>query len=135
MLFCGLYDNEALAMADPSATSAGIAATGLTFFGIATGLDPATLIAGFAGGVWAQSYTPTMAIWRRIPLIVSASVLAGYLSPATSALIMSFGDAGGAFTLDVLKLPVAVLIGLTSHRVLGPAIMRIAQKKAEDLSK
>jgi len=122
-------------MAEPSATVAGIAATGLTFFGIATGLDPAILIAGFAGGVWAQSYHPPMSIWRRLALIVMASILAGYLAPAAAAAVMSFGNTHGAFTLTALQLPVAVLIGLTSHRVLGPAIMRFAAKKAEELSK
>lgn len=122
-------------MAEPSATVAGIAATGLTFFGIATGLDPAILIAGFAGGVWAQSYHPPMNIWRRLALIVMASILAGYLAPAAAAAVMSFGNTQGAFTLAALQLPVAVLIGLTSHRVLGPAVMRFAAKKAEELSK
>ncbi|MFA5387741.1 MAG: putative holin [Candidatus Paceibacterota bacterium] len=122
-------------MAEPSATTAGLAATGLTFFGVATGLDPAILIAGFAGGVWAQSYHPPMSIWRRLALIVMASILAGYLAPAAAAAVMSFGNTQGAFTLTALQLPVAVLIGLTSHRVLGPAIMRFAAKKAEGLSK
>ena len=122
-------------MAEPSATTAGLAATGLTFFGVATGLDPAILIAGFAGGVWAQSYHPPMSIWRRLALIVMASSLAGYLAPAAAAAVMSFGNTQGAFTLTALQLPVAVLIGLTSHRVLGPAIMRFAAKKAEELSK
>lgn len=122
-------------MAEPSATTAGIAATGLTFFGVATGLDPALLIAGFAGGVWAQSYHPPTSIWRRLSLIALASILAGYLAPAAAAAAMSFGSVQGVFTLAVLQLPIAVLIGLTSHRVLGPALMRFAAKKAEELSK
>lgn len=122
-------------MAEPSATTAGIAATGLTFFGVATGLDPALLIAGFAGGVWAQSYHPPTSIWRRLSLIALASILAGYLAPAAAAAAMSFGSVQGAFTLAALQLPIAVLIGLTSHRVLGPALMRFAAKKAEELSK
>lgn len=122
-------------MAEPSALIAGVAATGLTFFGVATGLDPAILIAGFAGGVWAQSYHPPMGILRRLALIVMASILAGYLAPAAAAAVMSFGNTQGASTLTALQLPVAVLIGLTSHRVLGPAVMRFAAKKAEELSK
>ena len=31
--------------------------------------------------------------------------------------------------------PIAVLIGLLSHRVLGPALLRIAAQKAEEVSK
>lgn len=122
-------------MAEPNATTAALAATGLTFFGVTTGLDPSLLIAGFAGGVWAQSYHPPMSIWRRLALVTMGSIIAGYLAPATAAVAMGFAPVQGAFTLTALQLPMAVLIGLTSHRVLGPAIMRFASKKAEDLSK
>lgn len=122
-------------MAEPSATAAGMAATGLTFFGVATGLDPAILIAGFAGGVWAQSYQTPTSIWRRLLLVILASILAGYLAPAAAALaITASSNARGAFTLTALQLPLAVLIGLTSHRVLGPAVMRFAAKKADEVS-
>lgn len=39
-------------MAEPSITAGTAVATGLTIFGISTGLDPAILIAGLAGGLW-----------------------------------------------------------------------------------
>lgn len=122
-------------MAEPSASAAGIAATGLTIFGVSTGLDPSILIAGFAGGVWAQSYHPPVAIWRRLLMTLLASILAGYLTPAIAAGVASFDTARNVFTLEVLQLPIAVLVGLTSHRVLGPAIMRFASKKVEELIK
>lgn len=124
-------------MAEPNATSAAAAAAGLTVFGVATGLDPALLIAGFAGGVWGQSYHPPTAIWRRLLLVVMAAVIAGYLAPAAAIGAMAMAPAAtvGALPLGTLQLPVAVLIGLTSHRVLGPAVMRLAAKKIEDLAK
>lgn len=121
-------------MAEPSATTAGLAAAGLTFFGVATGLDPAVLIAGFAGGAWAQSYHPPASLWRRAALMVLAAILAGYLAPAVAAVAASSETIRGIFTLSALQLPAAVLIGLTSHRVLGPAFMRFATKKIEGLS-
>jgi hypothetical protein len=34
-----------------------------------------------------------------------------------------------------VQLPVAVLIGLLSHSVLGPSFLRIAQRKADEVSK
>jgi hypothetical protein len=40
-----------------------------------------------------------------------------------------------AVTRDLLQFPVAVLIGLLAHRVLGPAILRVAASKAEEVSK
>ncbi len=122
-------------MAEPSVTAGTAVATGLTIFGISTGLDPAILIAGLAGGLWAQSYHPPAGIWRRLTLIALASILAGYLAPAVAAVAASSETVRGIFTLTALQLPVAVLIGLTSHRVLGPAFMRFAAKKAEEYAK
>lgn len=122
-------------MAEPSITAGTAVATGLTIFGISTGLDPAILIAGLAGGLWAQSYHPPTTIWRRVALIALASILAGYLAPAFAAVAASSETIRGIFPLTALQLPVAVLIGLTSHRVLGPAFMRLANKKAEELAK
>lgn len=115
-------------MAEPNATAATVAATGLTFFGVSTGLDPAILIAGFAGGVWAQSYYPPTALWRRLSLVALASILAGYLAPAAAALAMSLGRFPANFPAIVLQLPLAVIVGLTFHQVLGPAFMRFATR-------
>lgn len=122
-------------MAEPSVTAGTAVATGLTIFGISTGLDPAILIAGLAGGLWAESYHPPASIWRRVALVALAAILAGYLAPAFAALAASSDTVRGVFTLTALQLPLAVLIGLTSHRVLGPAFMRLANKKAEELAK
>jgi len=122
-------------MADLSAPAAAATATGLTIFGVSTGLDPAVLIAGFAGGVWAQSYHPPMHILQRVGLTMIASVIAGYLAPATASVAVSLDVARGIFTVATLQLPVAVLVGLMSHKVIGPAIMKFATKKADEVTK
>lgn len=122
-------------MADMGITTTSAAAAGLTIFGVTTGLDPAVLIAGFAGGVWAQSYNPPAPYLHRLLMTILAAILAGYLAPAAAMGIASFDAIKGVFPGTILHLPVAVLIGLLAHRVLGPAIMRIARKKSEDLTK
>ena len=122
-------------MAEPSVTIGTALATGLTIFGVSTGLDPAILIAGAAGGLWAQSYHPPTIIWRRLALICLAAVLSGYLAPAIAAVASSSQTIRGIFTFSALQLPIAVLVGLTSHRVLGPAFMKFAAKKVEEYSK
>lgn len=122
-------------MADLSVPAAAATATGLTIFGVSTGLDPAVLIAGFAGGVWAQSYHPPMHILQRVGLTMIASVIAGYLAPATASVVASLEMARGIFTVATLQLPVAVLVGLMSHKVIGPAIMKFATKKADEVTK
>lgn len=121
-------------MAEATVTTVGVAA-GLTFFGVATGLEPAVLIAGFAGGLWAQSYSPAATYLQRLALTVLAAVLAGYLAPAAASVLSASDTVKGLLPGPVLQLPVAVLVGLLAHRILGPAILRIARKKSEDLSK
>lgn len=121
-------------MAEPSITTGAGFAAGITLFGVSTGLDPAVLIAGLAGGLWAQSYQPAVSIWRRLPLSLLASILAGYFAPAVAAVAAYSETLRGLIPPQALQLSVAVVVGLTSHRVLGPALMRFASKKAEELS-
>lgn len=125
-------------MAEPTSSAAALAAataTGLTVFGVATGLHPAILLAGLAGGLWALSYQEPSPAWKRVGLTVMASIVSGYLTPAVAAGVTSLGAWPQSVTRDVVQLPIAVLIGLLSHRVLGPALMRIAAQKAEEVSK
>lgn len=123
-------------MADiATATGGGAAVVGLSLFGVSTGLDPALLIAGFAGAAWAQSYSPSKTYLQRLILTLLGAVLAGYFAPVASTLIAASDTVRGALPGKALQLPVAVLVGLLVHSVLGPAIMRIVRKKSEDLAK
>lgn len=125
-------------MAEPTSSAAALAAataTGLTIFGVATGLHPSILLAGLAGGLWALSYQEPSPAWKRVGLTVMASIVSGYLTPAVAAGVTSLGAWPQSVTRDVVQLPIAVLIGLLSHRVLGPALMRFAAQKAEEVSK
>lgn len=120
-------------MADLVATAA--TAAGVTVLGVSTGLDPAVLIAGFAGGLWAQSYNPPAHWLQRLAATALAAILAGYFTPAAAVMLSASDTIKGALPGHALQLPVAVLVGLLAQRVLGPAIMRIARKKSEDLTK
>lgn len=123
-------------MADLSVAAAGAAtAAGITVLGVSTGLDPALLIAGFAGGLWAQSYNPPAHWLQRLAATALAAILAGYFAPAAAVVLSASDTVKGALPGHALQLPVAVLVGLLAQRVLGPAIMRIARKKSEDLTK
>ncbi len=125
-------------MPEPTASTVVIAtstATGLTFFGIATGLQPAILFAGLAGGLWSLSYQPPAPFWKRTASTVVSSIIAGYLAPALAIGLMSIDVLPRSLTPEIVQLPVAVLIGLLAHRVLGPAILRIVASKADEVSK
>lgn len=124
-------------MAEPttSVAFAAATATGLTIFGVATGLHPAILLAGLAGGLWALSYQDPAPAWRRIAVTIMAAIIAGYLTPAVAAGVTSISAWPNAVTRDLIQLPIAVLIGLLAHRVLGPALLRIAEQKAQEATK
>jgi len=123
-------------MAEPSTTIVTITSAGaMSVLGIATGLDLPVMVAGFFGALWSQAYSPPTSVQKRAFLTLLASVLAGYLAPASASAVMTLGVVREAFTVATLQLPTAVLIGLLAHRVLGPAVMKLAAKKAEDLTK
>lgn len=123
-------------MADVSTPAAAmIPTTGLTILGIATGLDPSLLIAGFAGALWSQSYAPASSIWHRILITTIVAVVSGYLTPAAAMGLASLDTAkNAALTFEVLKWPVAVLFGLLAHSVIGPAVMKYAARKGERIA-
>lgn len=124
-------------MAEPASSAAAltITAAGLTIFGISTGLHPHILLAGLAGGLWSLSYQQPLPAWKRLAVATLASVIAGYLTPAVAVGVTSIAVWPQAMSNDLMQLPIAVTIGLLAHRVLGPAVMRFAAKKAEEVQK
>lgn len=123
----------------PELTSSAVALTatseGLTVFGMGTGLHPAILLAGMAGGWWALSYQDPLPVMKRVAVTIMSAIVAGYLTPAVAAGVTAIGAWPQAVTKDLVQFPVAVVIGLLAHRVLGPSILRIAAKKAEEVGK
>lgn len=115
--------------------TAAVTSAGITLFGVSTGLEPAILIAGFAGAVWAQSYCPPTHWAKRVALTSLGAILAGYLAPAAAAVATSYELVRNVLPLAALQLPTAVVVGLLAHRVLGPAFMRLASKKLDDVAK
>lgn len=124
----------------PEPTSSTIAAVsvtagGLTLFGIATGLHPMLLLAGLAGGWWALSYqTDPMPLVRRCSTLGISALVSAWVSPPAVAGIVAMAlpqkipaqSAG-----ELLQFPVALIVGLLAHAVLGPALMKLAAKKIE----
>ena len=82
-------------MPDPATTSGaaviGLSATGVTLFGLALGLRPELVLAGLWGAFWALSYAAPMPLHRRCTLSVTASILAGYGTPAAMAVVDGMG--------------------------------------------
>lgn len=124
-------------MPEPTSSAIALTATsaGLTIFGMAIGLHPAILLAGLAGGWWSLSYQDPQPLMKRVAMTLLSAIIAGYLTPAVTAGVTAIGAWPQAVTKDLMQFPVAVLIGLLAHRVLGPSILRIAAKKVGEIQK
>lgn len=69
-------------MTEPITPSAfGLTAAGVTLFGVATGLDPALLCAGAAGGWWAMTYQPVLGALDRVSRVSLSALVGGWGSP------------------------------------------------------
>jgi hypothetical protein len=113
-----------------SVAAVAVSATGLTILGISTGLQPDILLAGFAGGLWALTYQPPAPLLRRAAATLGSAVVAGYLSPIAVAVLRS--ALPGDPSREIAQTAFGLLIGLISQRVIGPAVLRIADRKARE---
>ncbi|MBI2306090.1 MAG: hypothetical protein HYU78_02190 [Rhodocyclales bacterium] len=129
-------------MAEPTSTTGfllGLSSTfGITVFGVATGLHPAILLAGFSGGLWYLSIEQPAGALARVLFLGGSSLVAGYLAPVIAALVAAAAAKTVPFwpadiTRDVLQFPVAFCVGFLGLRWIGPALLRRAQKAEEQL--
>ena len=114
-------------MADAAAAAAAIAitSTGLTVFGIATGLHPQYLVAGAVGGLWWLSYQDTpQPLAKRFTANAISSVIAGFLTPLAVELVKIQEVFSTQIARDLLPFPVAIGIGFLAYSRIGPAILR-----------
>lgn len=103
----------------------------------ASGLDPWMMFAGLAGGLWSLIYLPKPLPWyNRIGLAVLAAFVGAWLgavvAPPLAALAAHTwewwpAEVGG----KSMRIASSLIIGLLTHRQIGPALMR----KAEDAAK
>lgn len=119
-------------MSDPATP---ILATGcLTLFGIVTGLHPMLLVAGFIGCWWYNSYLPELSLSQRISSALIASLVAAWLTPPIINWLVSLSWWPHTVPALIAGWPSALVIGFLTHKVIGPALLKTAQKKVEDLA-
>lgn len=103
---------------------------GVVLFGVHTGLDYPTLIAGVIGGATALSYLAPSKLLNRAFEIITAALLAGYSSPVLAQLLtywlgkFDLVDKAAA-TPMALQLPVAFAVGYLAHGVLLPGLRKV----------
>jgi len=110
-----------------SAGAITLSAGGITLLGIATGLHPTVMLAGFAGGLWAVSYEkPPIPLARRLTWTCGSAIVAGYLTPPAVAMLLP--SLPGRMTAELIQHGAAFLIGFTAFSRLGPALLSLAGK-------
>lgn len=121
-------------MPDQSAPTV-INSAGITLAGIYLGLPPALLLAGFCGALWSLSLCAPMPPMRRVAIATISTFVAGYASPSIVALVRSIPGWPEPLTADLISYPCAMVVGFLSHRVLGPALLLVASRKIEEITK
>lgn len=108
----------------------GVTSIGVVIFGVHTGLDYATLIAGVAGGATALSYREPANMFQRAAEVSSAALLAGYLAPGLAsvlgAIIGKLPFVNEPIDGALLQLPLSWMIGYLAHGILLPGVRKMA---------
>lgn len=124
-------------MAEPASSVAFFAVTtaGLTVLGVVTGIHPALLIAGAAGGYWSLSYLPQMTAKSRVSTVAVSAIISALLSPAAAAVIVAAARNylpwwPASVDANFISYAVAAIGGLLLFTVVGPQIIRIGNARA-----
>lgn len=111
-----------------------LATGGFMLFGVVTGLHPMLLIAGFIGCWWYNSYLPELHLGHRILSALIAALVASWLTPPVVLFATGLAWWPASVPPDIVGFAGALIVGFLTHKVIGPALLRTAQKKAEELA-
>lgn len=109
--------------------STSVAGASVVLFGIQTGLDYPTLIAGVLGGATALSYLEPSKMTRRGFEVISASLLAGYSSPMLTKVVehslAKLDMLSETSPSSGLQLVIAFVVGYMAHGIILPGLRKI----------
>lgn len=111
-----------------------LATGGLTILGVVTGLHPMLLVAGFVGCWWYNSYLPELTLRNRITSGIIAALVAAWITPPIITWLTSLAWWPPTVPALTAGFPGALVLGFLTHKVIGPTLLRHAQKKAEDIA-
>lgn len=125
-------------MSEPatSVVVANVAATvttgvGVVIFGVHTGLDYATLIAGLIGGAAALSYREQAKLWVRALEVLSAALIAGYMAPGAALIFVAWMAKlpyiGVELPITMIQLMLSLSIGYLAHGVILPGLRKFGE--------
>lgn len=119
-------------MSEPVSTGyIAVTAGGITILGIITGLHPALMLAGAAGGWWAMSYQQQMTVLGRLNRILLSSIVAAWGAPVAAAAAASIIPSSVSLPHSAIELGFSLIIGLVTIDVLGRGLLAIVRSKME----
>lgn len=123
-----------MSVTDPASSAANaITAAGITIFGISIGLQPDILLAGFWGAVWSMTYIDKMPIGKRAVVTCTSTIIAGYATAPVFDAITGLQMFQSNSITPLAKYVIAIGIGFTAHKIIGPAILRLSSKKIDEI--
>lgn len=125
-----IHWKEGEKLAEPLSTTVYTSA-GVIIFGVYTGLDYATLIAGVCGGATALSYAEPTKPLRQFLVVLSAALLSGYsapwMAPIGAAAINKIPFIEAHVTDRPLEIGLGFLIAFLAHGLILPSLLRIGK--------
>lgn len=121
-------------MSEPIVPVAALATGGLTILGFVTGLHPMLLVAGFVGSWWYNSYRGSSTLLQRLSTGIIAALVAAWMTPPLVIFASSLAWWPAAVPAILVGFPAALALGFLTHKVIGPTLLRVAEKKSEDLA-
>lgn len=121
-------------MSEPVTPALALSTGGIMILGFVTGLHPMLLVAGFAGSWWYNSYGRSSTLMQRLSSGLIAALVAAWLTPPVVIFATSLAWWPVSVPALLVGFPAALAFGFLTHRVLGPTLLRVAQKKSEDLA-
>lgn len=128
-------------MSGPTALVTSAVSTGfLAVFEAATGISIPLSVWGFVGCLWAFWYLPEMPMKKRLMSVAIAALLAGVAARPLSMIVIA--AASGMFSwwpaevdAQLVGVPIALILGMLCHTVIGKKLIAIANRAADGVAK
>ena len=128
-------------MSGPSiAATTAITTGGLAAIEATTGLNVPLGVWGLIGCLWAFWYLPVMPLRQRVTSVAIAALLAGVTAKPLALIAISWASGFFAWwpaSVDakLAGVPIALVIGLLCHTVIGKKLIEIASRGADGVAK
>lgn len=105
-----------------------------------TGLCIPLSVWGLVGCLWAFWYLPAMPLKKRATSVVIAALLAGVVAKPVSLILIGaatgmFGWWPPAVDAKLASVPIALVLGMLCHTVIGKKLIEIANRAADGVVK